>query len=173
MLGSNAAPVGPASEFLVIDSEPGHFVFGAWKNVFVAVWKAQATGNAVERLASAIESMAAMRPGKRSNVHVIASGAALPTTEARAGFVKLMNRNREALACVAVVIGGVGFWSSALWSAMTALRMLAPRSFDFRLVGTLEELAAWLPAAHESKTGVRIDPEELRAVLRAAPATER
>jgi hypothetical protein len=155
----------PVEGFIVLDSDPEAFVFGAWKNVLVVVWKSQATAKSVERLSKATDVMAARWPGCRSNVHVIQDGAALPTSEARAGFVTLMKRNRESLACVAIVIAGNGFWSGALRSAMTGLGMLAPRSFAFRVVGSSEEAVQWLPAAHESKTGVSLDPRRLKAVL--------
>jgi hypothetical protein len=163
----------PASDaFAVLDSEPGAFLFGVWKNILVAVWRSQATGPAVERLAKATDAVAARRPGPRSNVHLIASGAGLPTAEARAAFVTLMKRNAESLACVAIVIDGTGFWSGALRAALSGIHVLSPRSFDFRLLGATEDVVRWLPAAHERKTGVPVDAQLLRVVLEAAPRAD-
>jgi hypothetical protein len=164
-VGAALASGRPVDGFIVLDSEPGRFVFGAWKNVLVIVWKSQATAKSVARFSKTSDMMAARWPGCRSNVHVIQDGAALPTSEARAGFLTLMKRNRESLACIAIVIAGNGFWSGALRSAMTGLRMLAPRSFAFRVVGSSEDVVQWLPAAHEAKTGVSLDPRRLKAVL--------
>jgi hypothetical protein len=158
----------PADDFVVLDSEPGAFVFGAWKNVLVIVWKSQATASSVARFAKAIEVMAARSPGRRSNIHVIQQGAPLPTAESRAGFVELMKRNKDSLACVAIVIAGIGFWSGALRGAMIGVRLLSPRSFEFRVAGSSEEVCRWLPAAHQKKTGVSLDPRRLAAVLEAA-----
>jgi hypothetical protein len=165
----NTQSTGP--DFVVLDSEPGAFVFGAWKNVLVIVWKSQATASSVARFSKAIDVMAASLPGCRSNIHLIQEGAALPTPGARAGFVSLMRRNKDSLACVAIVIAGTGFWSGALRGAMTGLRLVSPRSFDFRVAGSSEDVARWLPAAHEKKTGISLDPQRLVAVLAMAAAS--
>jgi hypothetical protein len=154
--------------FEVLDSEPHAFLFGSWKNVLIAVWKGQATAPRVERFRRAIEVMTERTPGYRSNVHVILDGAALPTAEARASLVALMKRNRETLAAVVIVVSGSGFWSSALRSAMTGLRVLAPTSYDFHVAATIDNVVNWLPAVHELSTGVKLDPEELGDVLRSA-----
>jgi hypothetical protein len=171
-----SAQFGPASDwnprsttgFQLLDSEPKEFVFGSWNNVLIAVWKSQATAPRVERFKRAIELMNERTPGYRSNVHMIVEGAALPTAEARAVLVELMKRNREALACVVIVVDGRGFWSSALRSAMTGLRVLAPTSFDFHVAATVDNVVNWLPAVHEQRTGVKLDPAELGDVLRSA-----
>jgi hypothetical protein len=158
----------PSTAFQLLDSEPNGFVFGSWKNVLIAIWKGQATAARVERLKRAIEVMSEHTPGYRSNVHVILEGAALPTAEARASLVALMKRNRDALAAVVIVVSGTGFWSSALRSAMTGLRVLAPTSFGFQVAATIDHVVNWLPAVHERSCGVKLDPEELGDVLRSA-----
>jgi hypothetical protein len=157
-----------STAFKLLDSEPNEFVFGSWKNVLIAVWKSQATAPMVERLKRTIDVMSERTSGYRSNVHVIVEGAALPSAEARAALVELMKRNRDALACVAIVVDGRGFWSSALRGAMTGLRVLAPTSFDFYVAATVDNVVNWLPAVHEQRTGVKMDPAELGEVLRAA-----
>jgi hypothetical protein len=136
--------------------------------VMIAVWKGQATALRVERFKKAIELMAERTPGYRSNVHVILEGAALPTAEARKLFVALMKHHRDALACVVIVVNGTGFWASALRGAMTGLRALAPTSSGFHVAATIDNVVNWLPAVHELSTGVKLDPEELGDVLRAA-----
>jgi len=149
----------------VLDSEPGAFLFGSWKNVFVAVWECQATMPAVDRMIRASTSLNAAHPTGRSNIHIIAHGAGLPTPEVRAHFVDLMKKHAEQLACVAVVVGGTGFWTSALRSFVTGLRWLAPRSFDFRMSTTIEEVVKCLPAEHQKRTGVEVDGRRLVQVL--------
>jgi hypothetical protein len=157
-----------ADDFTALDWESGAFVFGGWKNVLVAVWRSQATLLNVARLANISDTT--RWPGRRSSVHVIQDGAGLPTPEARAAFVALMKRNKDSLGCVAIVIAGTGFWSGALRSAMTGLRLLAPRSFDFRVAGSSEDLVQWLPSMHEEKTGVALVPSRLQSVLDTAVA---
>jgi hypothetical protein len=163
----------PREELLLFDSEPNAFVFGAWKNVLIAVWAGQLGNASVERFTKAVDAMGARRPGLRSNVHVITEGTALPTQEARAALVASMTRHSSELACVAVVFCGSGFWASALRAAVTGMRFLAPRSFDFELFSSVDEASQWLPANHKLMTGVSLDPIELRDVLRAAQANLR
>jgi hypothetical protein len=149
----------------VLDSEPGAFLFGAWKNVFVGVWESQATKPAVDRMVRATDAMNDWCPSGRSTIHLVVDGAGLPTADVRAHFANALKKNAGQLACVAVIIGGTGFWTSALRSFVTGLRWLAPRSFDFRLCATVEELAKWVPAEHAKRTGIEIDPRRLVQVL--------
>lgn len=158
-----------ASPFVVLDAQAGEHVFGAWKNVFVAVWKIQANGAKVERLSKAIVRMTARAPGLRSNVHVIVAGADLPTPEARAGFASLIKRNKDGIACMAMIVEGEGFWASAQRSATTGIQLEAGTSVESRLFRTVDAAATWLAPVHRDKTGVDLDVGELRAVLGAAP----
>ena len=155
----------------MLDTEPGAFIFGSWKNVFVGVWESQATMPAVERMVRATNVVNDLYPNGRSTIHIVANGADLPTAEVRTHFVNALKKNAGQLACVAVVVGGTGFWTSALRSFVTGLRWLAPRSFDFRMSTTIEEVAQWLPAEHGKRTGVDLDPRRLAQVLEgwAAP----
>ena len=155
-------------DFTIFDSEAGSFVFAAWKNVLIVVWAGQIDGPAVERFTRAVDAMSTRRPGLRSNVHVVTKGTALPTPEARAGLVQSMTRHSRELASVAVVLCGTGFWASALRAAVTGMRFLAPRTFDFQLFGTIDEVIHWLPPEHQKITGVYLDPGALRSALNAA-----
>jgi hypothetical protein len=168
--GASQRVAEPVADLEVLDVVPNHFLFAVWKNVSLAVWRAAATATCVERLAVAIQSSIARNAGPRSSIHVILSGAGLPSAEARAGFVDLMRRSEGSLGCVGVVIDGSGFWSSALLGAMAGLRLVLPRSFDFRVCGSQEELLLWFPGAHERRTGVRTDQAELQGVLSQAIA---
>jgi hypothetical protein len=150
---------------IIHDAEPGAFLFGSWKNVLVAVWESQATDSAVERMAKVIRTVADARPEARSNIHIILDGAALPEAPTRAKFVELMKQNDGQVACIAVVAGGAGFWASAFRSFITGLRWLAPRSYDLRLQGTIEQVVRWLPSEHLRRTGVKLDPVRLQRLL--------
>jgi hypothetical protein len=146
---SRSLPDGPSdaqllSELTVEDSEPGRFHMASWRNVLMA---------------------AANLGTRRSNIHVIGEGVGLPTPAARDGFVELMKEHADRLACVAIVVGGTGFLASAMRSLMTGMRLLAPRSFNYRLHGSIEEVAKWLPTEHLAKTGEEIDGRRLGQVL--------
>jgi hypothetical protein len=162
------ASMSPVSAFVVLDVEPGAFAVGSWKNVLIVVWRTQATAPLVDRLDRAILTLAGRQPGLRSNVHVISEGAGLPTPEARAGFVTLMRRNAHELACISIVIDGSGFWSGALRAALTGIRLVTPRSIQYRLVGSVDDTVRGLPVEHEERTGVRLDAGQLRTAIGAA-----
>ena len=151
----------------MLDSEPGAFIFGSWRNVFIGVWESQATTAAVDRMIRATAPLNELYPGGRSTIHYVAHGAGLPTAEVRNHFVDALKNNAENLACVAVVVVGTGFWTSALRSFVTGLRWLSPRSFDFRMNKTSEEVAKWLPVEHAKRTGVELDRRRLVQVIEA------
>src|SRR5262245_29623069 len=113
-------------EPIVHDAESGAFLFGSWRNVVIAVWESQATEAGVERLAKVVEVVARTHP-ERSNIHFIATDAALPDADVRAKFVALMKQNAAHLAHVVVVYGGSGFWASAFRSFVTGMRWVAPK----------------------------------------------
>jgi hypothetical protein len=152
----------------LLDSEPGHFAQFSWQNFTMVVWSSQATGPVVERLARSSEvEIRGFRHGF-SSIHIVKNAAGLPTAEARAAFVALMQKYAPQLACVATIILGSGFWVSALQSVTTGMRMLAPRSFDHRINGSIEAACAWLPNEHGKRTGIIVDPAELSAAMHEA-----
>ena len=154
------------SEITIHDTEPGSFYIASWRNVLMVRWESAADGSAVERLAKVSTALAAADPqSRRSNVHIITESGGLPTPTARAGFIALMKEHADRLACVAIVVGGTGFWASALRSALTGMRLLAPRSFNYRLHGSVDEVVKWLPAEHHTRTGEQLDSRRLGQVL--------
>lgn len=56
----------------------------------------------------------------------------------------MMTERSSELACVAVVVGGTGFWASAMRNAVIGLRVFASRGFELRLHGSADEVVAWL-----------------------------
>ncbi len=156
-------------KLVLMDSEPGHFSFYYWENVAICCWAQQATGESLRRLERTAAKIARLDP-KASTVQIIAQGAAMPTPEARDGFVKLMRRYTDQLTCIAIVIRGGGFWASGLRAAVTGIRMVSPRQFPFRMHNSIDEVVKWLPEEHEKLTGVRIEPRLLLAALQEAEA---
>ncbi len=149
----------------LLDSEPGAFAVYGWQNLTIVIWPRQATGSAVTRLAKMTESKAREFRDGFSNIHVVKNGAGMPTPEARAGFVEMMEKHSKELACVGTVLLGSGFWVSALQSVTTGMRMISPRSFDHRINNSIEAMVAWLPKEHRKRTGVLIDARDLHAVV--------
>jgi hypothetical protein len=152
----------------LLDSEAGAFAVFGWQNLTIVIWPCQATGSAVRRLARVTESKAREFRDGFSNVHIVKNGAGMPTEEARAGFVQMMEKHSAELACVGTVLLGSGFWVSALQSVTTGMRMISPRSFDHRINNSIDALVSWLPKEHRKRTGASIDPKELKTVIEKA-----
>ncbi len=154
------------NDAVILDEEPEWFLFGAFQNVSMVVWRNQPNEEAMRRLSVAVDVTRAKYPQGRSSVHLVVEGTRPATPEAQSTFVALMGQ--PGLACAAAVYLRSGFWASSLLSSSTMMAMGAgmPRSFAFRHHRRIEELD-WLPAQHLDVTGVRIRPERLISVAEA------
>jgi hypothetical protein len=133
----------------------------------IVSWTSRATGAAATRLSDVTQRMTASHPSGISAIHLIANNVGVPTPEGRSGIMKIMNDKAKSLACVAVVVGGTGFWASTMRSVVTGMRFMTPRNFDLRLHASSEEVLDWLPKEHEQSTGVSVDSALLARVLRS------
>ncbi|HEY3593259.1 MAG TPA: hypothetical protein VGL13_05275 [Polyangiaceae bacterium] len=156
------------NDLKVLDREPGKFLFGQWKNVTILAWAGRAGAEDIQRLVRALKGLVGQYPKGRSTVSVIAEGLPLPTDEARARLADLFSAKSDELACLAVVVQGSGFATSALRSAHTNMRNASSRSYEMAVVGTIEELGVWLPPRHAARTGEKLDKKTLAEVLERA-----
>jgi hypothetical protein len=131
----------------------------------VLVWHKQATADALVRLSRVVENVRAEYPRGRSSVHVVIGGAAPPTDEAQAAFVRLASDPH--LACLGVVFLGSGFWASGLRANSTRITVKSGAKAVFRHHETIEELTSWLPEEHEKRTGVKVRADTLISVIKA------
>jgi hypothetical protein len=151
-----------------LHSEPGSIRFAVWNEIMFAKWEKAAELASVERLETLMREFRARNPKLRmSGVHLIGDGVGLPTPEARTKLMALIKEGSDHFGAVSIVIGGTGFVASAVRSFLTGLRLVAPRSFDFRLHSRTFEVAKWFPAAHEQRTGQAIDAAQFARVLSA------
>jgi len=159
------APIESEARWELRFEERGHCAFGVWKNLVIAVWTRAGTGETVRELVRVGSTV----KGKYSAIHIINSGAGLPTPEGRAALVELLQQRTGKLACLAVVLRGHGFWASAIQSAVTGLQLVVPKAIvKLRICDTLEQAAEWLAAEHGGLTGVDLGANDLRAVLNDA-----
>jgi hypothetical protein len=149
----------------LLDSEPGVVSLYAAENITLIVWHDQPTERAVDLLARVTERRRKQYPNGISTIHLVKGNLALPDQPTREAFVRLMKSSNSALACVAVVVGGSGFWASAARSLITGMRVLARGSFDMRLHGDIAEVVKWLPEKHAARTGLHMDPAQLSEAL--------
>lgn len=141
-----------------------------FENITLIVWQAQPTERAVERLQAVTDKRRKQFPHGISVIHVVKGNIALPEQGTREAFVRLMKSSNGVLACVAVVVGGSGFWASAARSLVTGLRVLARGEFEMRLHGEISEVVKWLPEKHAARTGVQVEPAQLSQALQFAEA---
>lgn len=162
--GSNDAQL--LKEITIHDIEPGAFYIGSWQGIVMVRWERTADLEAVQRLAKVSTALVSDQTvPRRSNVHIISESAGVPSAAARAGFVDLMKEHADRMACVCIVVEGSGFLASAMRSFLTGMRLLAPRAFQYRLFGSVDEVVAWLPAEHRARTGSEVDTRRFAQVL--------
>ena len=157
-----------SSEVVIVDAVPGVFQFGTWNDIMFAAWEAPADAISVPRLDALAKDFQKAHPGKRqSGIHILREGVGLPTPAGRAGLMKMMKTESDHFGAIAVVICGSGFVASAVRSFLAGLRLLAPRTFEFRLHARTSEVLKWFPAAHFSRTGEQIDPARFGRVIQS------
>jgi hypothetical protein len=155
-----------SSDVTVLHDVPGFVCFGMWNDILFARWEQAADFAAVSRLQAINRDFRRAHSGRRlSGIHIVLEGAGLPTPEGRAGLADMMKKHADQFGAIAVVVGGTGFFGSAIRSFLTGLRILAPRDFDFRLHGKSSEILDWFPAAHQRRTGERVDVFQLGRVI--------
>jgi hypothetical protein len=157
-----------ADVLIVVDREPGKFLFATWRNVSILVWTAQVEAGAVLRLRVALARLMQLYPNGRSCVTVACSGLILRKDyEARSPLIELMRRSATQLACLGILAEATGFERSALLGFHTNLRIASNGSCEMAFLNGVEDLAAWMPERH-AKTGVELDPYRLADVVRQA-----
>jgi hypothetical protein len=140
--------------------------FCSWNEIMLVKWEQSADGESVGRLEELVRQFQSRHPGGRqSGVHIIAQDVGLPTQEARTRLMALIKGGAEQFGAVGIVILGTGFVASAVRSFLTGLRLIAPRSFDFRLHGRSADVLKWFPTSHARLTGQTIDVAQFGRVL--------
>jgi hypothetical protein len=156
------------SELRLLDELPGRVAIFALKNITIVVWGEVADLESVDRLARVGQERIRAYPRGLSDVHVIGRQLGLPDSLTR---TRLLEESRQAtshLAAVAVVVGGSGFWASAIRGLVTGMHVLLAGKFELRLFAESEDLPDWLTRVHAQKTGIGVTPDELRDALREA-----
>src|SRR3954469_18589850 len=114
--GARAKPNAAFDPARIVEIDPGTCCTGAWANVTLTRWISRGTVSAVERVGRVGAEVRAQFPMGTSAVHLICEGAGMPSPEVREALVKLMNDKADRRACLGVVVGGSGFWASAIRS---------------------------------------------------------
>lgn len=152
--------------------EPGVVRLFIYENVSVIAWYAAPTASAIEELFRLGEPLRRRYTRGGSIIHVMC-GARLSIMDgpARDAMVRIGDAIGPTTAGVAVVLAVDGFLASAVRSVITGLRVRSKHDFDYRLHARCEEVLDWLPAVHQAKTGVTLDPSLLLDAMRRALAS--
>ncbi|HEY4016904.1 MAG TPA: hypothetical protein VGM06_26405 [Polyangiaceae bacterium] len=148
----------------ILDREPGKFCFARWKNVVMQAWAAQADAADLARLRQTLTRGGGF--GIRSSITIVADRLPPPTEAARLAFIELVNNGAKEIVCLAIIVHGTGFASSALRSSITSIRIATGRAFEMTVLASVDELGPWLPPRHVERTGVEIDAVRLCDVVR-------
>ena len=100
-----------------------------------------------------------------ASVHMVGEGAAIPSAEARAGFIDLMQNHSRPARALSVVLGGSGFWASALQSVVLGMRMLTRRDFALTFHPDTWTSAQWLCQQNTAFGGRPVDPKQLSQAM--------
>lgn len=150
---------------------PGHFTLGVFSNVAVCGWRGAITPAAVVRIGEIAFSLKERAgPVRHSYVHMMTERVQLPDANTRHEIAKLMPELVDLVTMIVVVLDGSGFWSSALRSFITGVRVLAPRNFDIRAESSIENVLSWFPSEHLKRSGVTVTREQLEYLMREAKA---
>jgi hypothetical protein len=167
---SGAVHTAPGDELKIFGAHPGSFEVKLWHNITVTTWFGPATPSAALKLSELTKVlMTTLPPEQRiSVIHLVAPKLELPSNEVRTLFLQPLQQYADRFGCVSVIVGGTGFWTSAMRGFITGMRVLAPRTFDLRLHADAESLLEWFPEEHQKRTGFQIDPNALAAILAQA-----
>lgn len=147
-----------ASDRLVtVVHEAGHYLGGRLRNVVAFYWISPGTLRAVEAVNKICEEVSSARTRPFSAIHIVRANVGLPDAPVRQALSAAMKRFSDVTCCIAVVTPGAGFWVSALQSAITGMRMLAPGSSILRFVPKPEDLRGWFIDEHMARTGESLD----------------
>jgi hypothetical protein len=156
-----------ASDRLVtVAHEAGHYVGGRLRNVVTFYWLRPGTLRAVEALNQLCEDVSAARTRTFSAIHIVRADIGLPDAPVRQALGTSMKKYADVTCCMAVVTPGAGFWVSALQSAITGIRMLAPLGGSMlRFVPKPEDLRGWFVDEHMARTGESLDEARVLEAL--------
>jgi hypothetical protein len=153
----------------ILSRGPGYAV-ATWENVLIGCWRIQSNVTVITELGAGAAILNRKYPGGFSNLHVIWDDPPLPGADTRKLLQRQLNDYATPLACLGVVLEGTGFWASAVRSFVIGLRILAPRSFEMNITGSIQDLVTWAVPIHNAATAHPVAVAALTKVLSALRA---
>ncbi len=144
--------------------EPGRYLFAQYDNVAVAVWLTSADGPATQEMANFTDRIVRER-NLFSIVHVLESGAGLPTREARDTLVATARAHREHLVSAGALLLQPGMVALLMRAFIRGIRTLVRGSVDIQIEQNAATLANWMAPRHAARTGTRLSASELASLV--------
>jgi hypothetical protein len=142
-----------------------------FENVAIIAWHKASSAADIAVLYELVCKQKAQYPAGMSFIHIGQVRHESVKDEPRAEFIRCLRDLNSYIVATAIVTHASGFLASALRSVVTGLLVLARISHDLRFHESVEEIFEWLPAKHEQATGVKLDIEQLRAVMAKAQSS--
>lgn len=161
----DSAPLSDAARAVTLELEPGVFRFSLWRNVSVTLWTAQATYATGERVLRVSRQLNRQLPEGRSQVLIVKDGTLAPDQETSEMMAEIYDPRVSRIVCMVAVLEGSGFWASSIRGRMTHMRLAVGGVTALSAHENIEGVVSWLPAEHVKRTGVRLNPDELRSML--------
>lgn len=144
----------------------GRYVAATMRNLLIFYWASDGTIDGTQLLASVVDKQTANRTRRASAIHVIHQRVGLPDGAVRAALQSNMARYAEVTACLGIIMLGAGFWASALQSALTGIRMVAPTGSSVMRFGqTPESVVPWFAREHAERTGALVGASSLLTAI--------
>jgi hypothetical protein len=140
-----------------------------WHDLFLLVWRGQATAARAVENVRFLDEFSAARPGGFCLLIVLEPSASPPDDRARQMLAECMRRNSQSVRGAAYFIPMEGFKGSLMRSVVTGLSLLARETFTTRVFARLPEATRWLgeqwPGASRATEVTQIEPlvQQLRA----------
>jgi len=151
---------------LILGHQAGHYAVAAWNDVGMVYWLHAATGPAAGHVHQLLAPVVETNPSGVSFIHVVKNGAGLPDARARQALTTMMTQFAGATVLVGVVLMGAGFWASAIQSALTGMRLMAPpRKWGMRFASRPADLSNWVSETHLKRTGNALVPAAIERAI--------
>jgi hypothetical protein len=149
----------------VLARDADHLVF-TQDRVFAMVWVGDTRVDAVaQSLRLAAEFAAGLTPPRFCLLTVVEQEASLPSTPARTGLARLLQRNSAHLIGSAVAFEGSGFRAAAVRGVATSIALLSRHEFPHRVFSGTDAALSWLGEGIARERGAGPSGDELARAL--------
>ncbi|MFW6066845.1 MAG: hypothetical protein ACOC97_00785 [Myxococcota bacterium] len=124
---------------------------GAWRHLYVLVWRNDTTLEGVERVRKDFRDWAAGVEGPLALITVVQEQCPLPSPEARKDLGRWLGEISDRIRASAVIYEGAGFKSASVRGVVTGLTLIARQAYPHKVFASVSEAALWLSSTAQSQ----------------------